>query len=151
VAHAEVLAATARADIVIDQINAEVPGVLPAEAMALGKAVICEYDSRKLAPFARPCRVVEASAGTLAARLRELVRDPPRRRDTGAAGRRYAASVHVPLSAAKAAEHVYRHAPRRERGVFEATAAGVRPIDLSVERPELAESPGRRRSVPVPR
>jgi hypothetical protein len=51
---------------------------------------------------------------------------------------------------AKAAEHVYRHAQRRERGVLEATAAGVRPIDLSVEPPELADSPGRRRSVPAP-
>jgi hypothetical protein len=58
--------------------------------------------------------------------------------------------VHAPLSAAKAAEHVYRHAPRRERGGFEATAAGMGPIDLSVELPALAESPGRRRSVPVP-
>jgi hypothetical protein len=135
---------------VIDQITPEVPGVFPAEAMALGKAVICEYDPRKLAPFARPCPVVEASAGTLAARLRELVRDPPRRRDIGAAGRCYAASVQAPLSATTAAEHAYRRAPRRERGVFEATAAGVRPIDLSVELPELAESPGRRRSVPVP-
>jgi hypothetical protein len=149
-AHPEVLAATARAGIVIDQINAEVPGVFPAEAMALAKAVICEYDPRKLAPFAGPCPMAEASAGTLAARLRELVGDPPRHRGVGAAGRRHAASVHAPLSAAKTTEHVYRHSPRRERGVFEATAAGVRPIDVSVELPELAESPGRRRSVPGP-
>jgi hypothetical protein len=125
-------------------------GVFPAEAIALEKPVICECDTRKLAPFARPCPVAEASAGTLAARLRELVRDPPRRRGIGATGRRYAASVHAPLSAAKAAGHVYRHAPRRERGGFEAIAAGMGPIDLSVELPALAESPGRRRSVPVP-
>jgi len=150
VSHAEVLAAAARADIVIDQLNAEVPGVFPAEAMALGKPVICEYDPRKLAPFARPCPVLPATAETLAARLHELAADASRRDDIGAAGREYATSVHAPLAAAKAIERVYRHAPAGQRGVFEATAEGVRQIDLAAELPELAAPPGAAATVPLP-
>ena len=101
--HAEVLKAAAGADIVIDQLNAEVPGVFPAEAMALGKPVLCECNPRKLAPFARPSPVVPATAHTLADRLRELVEAQGRREEIGAAGQAYATAVHAPAMAAGAA------------------------------------------------
>ena len=92
-----------------------------------------------------------ATAHTLADRLRELVEAPGRREEIGAAGQAYATAVHAPAMAAGAALHVYAHAPRRERGVFEATAGGVRRIDLCAELPELRELPGIAASVPPAR
>jgi hypothetical protein len=127
--HLEVLEQAARADIVIDQLNAETPGVFSAEAMALGKPVLCECDPRKLASFARPTPVVAATAETLFDRLLELCREVDRRRDLGERGRRYALDVHAPVRAAAAAENAYVHARDRPAGVFEAVSEGIRKLD----------------------
>ena len=112
----------------IDQLNSETPGVLSAEAMALGKPVICEYAEHKLASFARPCPVVAATPETLDARLLELAANAGRRRELAEAGREYAARVHDPGVAAAAAEAVYEHAPQAAPGIYEAGPGGVRPL-----------------------
>ena len=126
--HDEVLAAIARADLVVDQLNSETPGVLAAEAMALGKPVICEYEEEKLAPFARPCPVVAATPETLEARVRELAADAGRRRELGEAGSGYAPRVHHPDVAAAAAEAIYEHAREAPPGIYESGPAGLRPL-----------------------
>ena len=126
--HRDALAAVAGSDLVVDQLNSETPGVLSAEAMALGKPVICEYAEDKLAPFARPCPVVAAAPETLEARLLELASDADRRRELGEAGREYATRVHDPAVAAAAAEAVYEHARQGEPGIYEAGPGGVRKL-----------------------
>lgn len=123
--HSEVLAEIARADLVVDQLNSETPGVLAAEAMALGKPVLVEFDERKLAAFARPTPAVPINADDLAARLVALARDPAERAALGESGKAYARAVHAPVGAARAAEAVYRHAARRQPGVFEAGPDGA--------------------------
>ena len=127
--HDQVLQALARADVVIDQLNAETPGVLSAEAMALGKPVLCEHVPAKLASFARPCPVVAATPETLRERLLELAGDSSRRGELGLAGRRYAVEVHAPARAAEAAERIYEHARDADPGVYEAWPGGLRRIE----------------------
>lgn len=136
--HADVLREVAAADVLVDQLNADVPGVLPAEAMALEKPVLCEFERHKLAPFARDTPVLPVTAETLAARLLELASDPARRARLGEEGRRYALAVHSPAVAAAAAEHVYRDARGAGPGVFAATPAGIVPLDLDAELREHA-------------
>lgn len=131
--HEEVLREVAAADVVVDQLDADVPGVLPAEAMALGKPVLCEFEPRKLAPFARSTPAVPVTAATLAARLSELAGDRARRAELGRAGHEYAAAVHAPEVAAAAAERIYRHARGAGRGVFAASPEGIEPLDLDAE------------------
>jgi hypothetical protein len=127
--HEDVLDELARADVVIDQLNAETPGVLALEAMALGKPVLCEYDERKLAGFARPSPAVPIAPGDIAGPLLDLCRDRDRMARLGAAGADYARRLHSPAAAASAAEHVYAHRRGGERGIFEATPEGLRRID----------------------
>jgi hypothetical protein len=122
----EVLEGIASSDVVIDQLNAEVPGVFSAEAMALEKPVLCECDPRKLASFARPCPVVPITEGTLRERLLELASDPDRRRELGEEGRLYATTLHDPDRAARAAERVYAHGRTAAPGVYEADADSLR-------------------------
>lgn len=123
--HSEVLAELALADVVVDQLNCEAPGVLAAEAMALGKPVLCEYDESRLAPFARPSPVVAIAPETVADRLAELLDDQPRQRKLGEEGRAYARRVHAPRAAARAAEAVYAHVEEGREGVFEAAPDGT--------------------------
>ena len=84
VVHAEV----ARADIVVDQLNAVTSGVFALEAMALGKPVLTESDREQLAPFARDTPLVPVTAATLEAELAALAADPERRAALGARGPR---------------------------------------------------------------
>ena len=123
--HRDVLAALARADLVVDQLNSETPGVVAIEAMAMGKPVLCEHAPEKLASFARPSPLVAVSADTLAAELVRLGRSPELRSKLGERGRRYALAVHAPERAARAAELVYANAARGRRGVFEASPEGL--------------------------
>ncbi|MEX1141149.1 MAG: hypothetical protein WD993_03985 [Thermoleophilaceae bacterium] len=139
--HSEVLAEVGRADLVVDQLNSETPGVLAAEAMALGKPVLVEFDERKLATFARPTPAVPITADNLAARLIALARDPAERASLGESGKAYARAVHAPVGAARAAEAVYRHVARRQPGIFEAGPDGVvRELDASVLRAVLPQA-----------
>ena len=123
--HAEVLTAVAGADVVVDQLNSETPGVLAAEAMALGKPVLVEMDERKLAPFARPTPAVPIDANTLTPRLVSLARNPAERARLGAAGRTYARAIHSPRSAAQAAEAAYRHSRTNSSGIFQVGPDGA--------------------------
>ena len=128
--HRQVLEEVACADIVVDQLNAETPGVLSAEAMALGKPVLCEHDPAKFAAFARPSPVVAVQESTLATSLARLLDDEDLRVRLGEEGRAYAARIHHPDVAAAAAEWIYEHqrgAP--VRGIFQATAEGITEID----------------------
>jgi glycosyltransferase involved in cell wall biosynthesis len=124
VPHSAVLDRLARVDVVVDQLNAETPGVLAAEAMALDKPVLCEYDERKLASFARPTPVVAVDADTLAERLVELARDAGLRERLGAEGRDYARGIHAPAAAARAAAAMYRHVRTASPGIYEVGPEG---------------------------
>jgi glycosyltransferase involved in cell wall biosynthesis len=126
--HRPLLEELARTDLLVDQLNAEAPGVLAAEAMALGKPVLCEHDPARLASFARPCPVVAVTRETVTERVIELCQDAALRRELGRRGRRYAETVHSPERAAAAAERAYAHARTGSAGLFEVTAEGVRPL-----------------------
>jgi glycosyltransferase involved in cell wall biosynthesis len=88
----------ARADIVVDQLNAGWHGVFALEAMALGKPVVThlrpELVDRAAAGYGVRLPIVPATKETLADALRPLVADPALRREVGAAGRAYVEQVH---------------------------------------------------------
>lgn len=128
VQRAEVLAELARADIVVDQLGARTSGVFALEAMALGKPVLTALDHELLAPFARDSPLVPVSPETLATELDALCADPARRARLGARGAAFVRDVHDADRVAEAVLHVYDHAAERPRGIFEATASGVRPL-----------------------
>jgi hypothetical protein len=128
VPHAAVLAELARADVVVDQLNSETPGVLALEAMALGKPVLLEYRPEALAPFARHAPLVRVTAATLEAELEALCGDPARRAELGDAGRRFVAEVHDADRVAAAVERVYEHAPSAPPGTYSAGGDAVAPL-----------------------
>jgi glycosyltransferase involved in cell wall biosynthesis len=88
----------ARADIVVDQLNAGWHGVFALEAMALGKPVVAylkpDVIERSAAGYGVRIPIVPATAETLVADLRPLVEQPALRRELGAAGRAYVERVH---------------------------------------------------------
>jgi glycosyltransferase involved in cell wall biosynthesis len=88
----------ARADIVVDQLNAGWHGVFALEAMALGKPVVTHLKpdvvERSAAGFGVRLPIVPATKETLVEALRPLVESPARRRELGAAGRAYVEQVH---------------------------------------------------------
>ena len=96
--------------------------------MALGKPVLTEFDRELLAPFARDTPLVPVTAATLEAELAALAADPERRAALGEAGRAFVAREHDAAVVAERLLAVYAHARRRPAGVFEATAAGIRPL-----------------------
>jgi glycosyltransferase involved in cell wall biosynthesis len=88
----------ARADIVVDQLNAGWHGVFALEAMALGKPVVLhlKQDVVEQAERAYGTKVplVPATKETLVDAVRPLVESPALRREIGAAGRAYVEKVH---------------------------------------------------------
>ena len=88
----------ARADIVVEQLNAGWHGVLAIEAMALGKPVVTflrdEAVKRTEEAFGVRVPIVSATKETLAERLRPLVESPGERRRIGAESRAYVERVH---------------------------------------------------------
>jgi hypothetical protein len=128
VPHDAVLAELARADVVVDQLNSETPGVLALEAMALGKPVLLEYRPEALAPFAREAPLVRVTAVSLEAELEALCCDPVRRAELGDAGRAFVAEVHDADRVAAAVERVYEHAPAAAPGTYSAAGDGVAPL-----------------------
>jgi glycosyltransferase involved in cell wall biosynthesis len=98
VPHEEARARYARADIVVDQLNAGWHGVFALEAMALGKPVVTHLKpdvvEKSAAGFGVRVPIVAATAETLVDALRPLVDDPARRRELGAASRAYVEQVH---------------------------------------------------------
>jgi glycosyltransferase involved in cell wall biosynthesis len=98
VPHDEARERYARADIVVDQLNAGWHGVFALEAMALGKPVVSHLKpdvvERSAEAFGVRVPIVPATAETLVDVLRPLVEDASRRRELGAAGRAYVERVH---------------------------------------------------------
>jgi glycosyltransferase involved in cell wall biosynthesis len=88
----------ARADIVVDQLNAGWHGVFALEAMALGKPVVTHLKpdvvERSTAGYGVRVPIVLATPATLVEALRPLVEQPALRRELGAAGRAYVEEVH---------------------------------------------------------
>ena len=88
----------ARADIVVDQLNAGWHGVFALEAMALGKPVVSHLKpdvvERSEQGFGVRVPIVAATKDTLVEELRPLVEEPARRRDIGARSRSYVEQVH---------------------------------------------------------
>ena len=98
VPHEEARARYARADIVVDQLNAGWHGVFALESMALGKPVVTHLKpdvvERSAEGFGIRVPIVPATKETLVAALRPLVEQPALRREVGAAGRAYVEQVH---------------------------------------------------------
>src|SRR5262249_21940462 len=88
----------ARADIVVDQLNAGWHGVFALEAMALGKPVLAKLDpdtvKKSAAGYGIEVPIVPATKDDLEDALRPLVEEPARRRELGAASRAYVEQVH---------------------------------------------------------
>jgi glycosyltransferase involved in cell wall biosynthesis len=101
----EVLERCAAAHIVVDQVLLGWYGGLAVEAMALGRPVLAYI--RELEPgdnpFGAELPIVRSAQDTLADDLRPLVLDPRRRRELGAAGRRFVETAHDPRRIAGAA------------------------------------------------
>jgi glycosyltransferase involved in cell wall biosynthesis len=98
VPHEEARARYARADIVVDQLNAGWHGVFALESMALGKPVVTylkpDVVERSAEGYGVRIPLVPATAETLVEALRPLVEQPALRREVGAASRAYVEQVH---------------------------------------------------------
>ena len=98
VPHDEARARYARADIIVDQLNAGWHGVFALEAMALAKPVVGHLKpdvvERSAEALGARVPIVPATADTLVEALRPLVEDVPLRRGLGAQGRAYVERVH---------------------------------------------------------
>jgi glycosyltransferase involved in cell wall biosynthesis len=98
VPHDEARARYARADIVVDQLNAGWHGVFALESMALGKPVVTylkpDVVERSAEGYGVRLPVVTATKETLVAALRPLVEQPALRRELGAESRAYVERVH---------------------------------------------------------
>jgi glycosyltransferase involved in cell wall biosynthesis len=98
VPHEEARARYARADIVVDQLNAGWHGVFALESMALGKPVVTylkpDVVERSAAGYGVRLPVVPATRDTLVAALRPLVADAGLRREIGEQSREYVEQVH---------------------------------------------------------
>ena len=98
VPHTEARERYARADIVVDQLNAGWHGVFALEAMALGKPVVSHLKpdvvERSAEGYGVPVPIVPATRETLVDALRPLVEDPELRRRVGAESRAYVQQVH---------------------------------------------------------
>ncbi len=96
--HEEARERYARADIVVDQLNAGWHGVFALEAMALGKPVVSylkpDVVERSAEGFGIRLPIVPATKDTLVEALRPLVESPELRRELGAASRSYVEHVH---------------------------------------------------------
>jgi glycosyltransferase involved in cell wall biosynthesis len=98
VPHEEARERYARADVVVDQLNAGWHGVFALEAMALGKPVVAHLKrdvvERAEQAYGVKVPIVPATKDTLVDALRPLVESPAERRRIGAASRAYVEQVH---------------------------------------------------------
>jgi glycosyltransferase involved in cell wall biosynthesis len=98
VPHEEARERYARADIVVDQLNAGWHGVFALESMALGKPVVTylkeDVVEKSAAGYGIRIPIVPATKETLVDALRPLVDDPALRRRIGAESRAYVEQVH---------------------------------------------------------
>jgi hypothetical protein len=101
VKHDEAVRRFARADVILDQLNAGWYGLFAIESMALGKPVMAflhdDAVERTEQAFGTKVPVVNVTKETLAGRLREIVEaGAEERRRIGAASRAYVEQVHDP-------------------------------------------------------
>ncbi len=98
VPHEEARERYARADVVVDQLNAGWHGVFALESMALGKPVVThlmpDVVERSAEGFGVRVPIVPATRETLTETLRRLIDQPALRREIGAASRAYVEQVH---------------------------------------------------------
>ncbi|HEV8459984.1 MAG TPA: glycosyltransferase family 4 protein [Gaiellaceae bacterium] len=98
VPHEEARARYARADIVVDQLNAGWHGVFALESMALGKPVVTylkeDVVEKSAKGFGIRIPIVPATKETLVEALQPLVEQPALRREIGAQSRAYVEQVH---------------------------------------------------------
>jgi glycosyltransferase involved in cell wall biosynthesis len=98
VPHHEARERYARADIVVDQLNAGWHGIFALEAMALGKPVLSylkpDVVAQAEAHYGTKVPIVPTTKESLVDDLRTLVDSPPERRRIGAASRAYVERVH---------------------------------------------------------
>jgi glycosyltransferase involved in cell wall biosynthesis len=98
VPHEEARERYARADIVVDQLNAGWHGVFALESMALGKPVVTylkeDVVEKSAAGYGIRIPIVPATKETLVDALRPLVEQPALRREVGARSRAYVEQVH---------------------------------------------------------
>jgi glycosyltransferase involved in cell wall biosynthesis len=98
VPHEEARARYARADLVVDQLNAGWHGVFALEAMALGKPVVTylkpDVVERSAAGYGLRIPIVPTTAETLRRDIAPLVAQPALRRELGAKSRAYVEQVH---------------------------------------------------------
>jgi glycosyltransferase involved in cell wall biosynthesis len=113
VPHAEARERYARADLVVDQLNAGWHGVFALEAMALGKPVVAKLNpeavERSAEGFGVRVPIVPATKETLVETLRPLVDDPALRRELGKQGRAYVEQVHDLRRVADRLVDLYAH------------------------------------------
>ena len=112
VRHDEARARYARADIVVDQLNAGWYGIFALEAMALGKPVLSYLRPEAVEETERALGVevpiVPVTKDTLRDRIGELAGSPARRREIGAASRAYVEQVHDAYKGADQLLEIYR-------------------------------------------
>ena len=77
------------ADIVAEQFLIGWHGFLAIEAMALGKPVICFVRKKGYLLSPDECPIVSADPDMLADAIRDLIKDPGKRRKLGEMGRKY--------------------------------------------------------------
>jgi glycosyltransferase involved in cell wall biosynthesis len=119
---AEMPAQLAGCDILVDQLMMGSYGLLAMEGMAERKAVVA-YLRPDLHPLLGDCPVVSAEPATLAGVLRDLARDPARRRQLGEAGPGYVRARHDTRIVGRQLLELYReildhrppHAPQEMR------------------------------------
>lgn len=89
-----------RSDILVDQLYSETIATLALEGLASGNVVLARYLPERLR-IGADCPVVNVTADTLAAKLREVIRDRDLRRRLGAAGRSYVEAHHAHTKVAR--------------------------------------------------
>jgi glycosyltransferase involved in cell wall biosynthesis len=105
----------AQADIVVDMLTFGWFGSNVREALMLGKPVVCylrpewlESMQREVPEYVDELPVVSATPDTVEDVLKELVRDPERRRELGERGRRFALKYHSAEAGARRMDQIYR-------------------------------------------
>ena len=104
-----------QADIVVDMLTFGWFGSNVREAMMLGKPVVCylrpewlERMRREIPDYIDELPIVSATPETVEDVLKDLVRDPERRRELGERGRRFALKFHSAEAGARRMDQIYR-------------------------------------------
>ena len=101
-----------QADVIVDQLNYGRYGATAREAMMLGKPTVCYINRSEPEPSdvlqsTQELPLVSATEETVYQVLRDLLRDPARRRRLGAAGRAFAMKWHSADACAERYEAIY--------------------------------------------